>query len=284
MSNASKSPGIPDNILSLLSAADERNGFPTGTMRSVMQQEVGSNSSKYLSDPTAYHYGLNAAGKRVAGHTGNISTAFGPFGILESTGARPGYGVAPLASKDIGEQVRFASDYLAARSKGVGLEAGLAGYGEGTKYAKQVMGRIGGPGPQVAAPAANPGPVGVAPPMVAQAAPQQVAQAQVAPPEFQSALGQQMAQAPLPQQVGDANAWQTFLRNLPEARQPVTAAELSAYSPTPQGSGMVSRQDPPAQMPVRRPDFSAFSDWSASPQRANLLRGILPDLPGRVNL
>ena len=140
MAKATK--GLPADLLAQLSAADKKNGLPAGTMQSIMQQETGGNA-KYLDDPTAYHYGLNAEGKRIAGHTGKVSTAFGPFGILESTAAKPGYGVAPLKDKSLGEQIRFASDYLAARSKKGGLESGLAGYGEGAKYAQQVMGRMG---------------------------------------------------------------------------------------------------------------------------------------------
>jgi len=133
---------IPDNLVALLAQADKRNGFPTGTMQSIMQQETGGKAA-YLNDPAKYHYAQNAQGKRVAGHTGKTSTAFGPFGILESTGAKPGYGVAPLKNKSIEEQVRFASEYLAGRSKRAGsLEKGLAGYGEGTKYAKEVLARI----------------------------------------------------------------------------------------------------------------------------------------------
>lgn len=139
---------LPDNLVGLLASADKRNGLPPGTMQAVMQQEVGGNLNKYLQDPTAYHYGLNAEGKRVAGHTGKVSTAFGPFGILESTAAKPGFGVAPLKNKSIEEQVRFASDYLAARSKRAGdLIKGLAGYGEGGGYAKQVAAKMGGKAP-----------------------------------------------------------------------------------------------------------------------------------------
>ena len=132
----------PD-ISQLLQAADKQYGFPAGTMASLMQQETGGNQ-KYLNDPAAYHYDLNAEGKRIAGHTGKVSTAFGPFGILESTAANPGYGVAPLKDKSLEEQVRFAAEYLGARSKaGGGLASGLAGYGEGSKYATQVLARVG---------------------------------------------------------------------------------------------------------------------------------------------
>ena len=69
-----------------------------------------------------------------------------------------GYGVAPLKDKSIGEQIRFATEYLAARVKRAGgVAAGLAGYGEGAKYANQVMSRLGvGPAVQAAAPAPVP--------------------------------------------------------------------------------------------------------------------------------
>lgn len=126
-----------------LSGAEKRNGLPAGLLRSIIKQETGG-SEDYITDPSKYHYAANAEGKRIAGHTGKVSTAFGPFGILESTGSKPGYGVAPLQNKTIDEQIRFASDYVAARKRSAGsLEAGLAGYGEGSKYSKQVMGRLG---------------------------------------------------------------------------------------------------------------------------------------------
>jgi hypothetical protein len=134
---------VPDQLFGLLEQADKKHGVPAGTMVSIMQQEIGGNN-RFLEDPSAYHYGLNAEGKRVAGHTGKISTAFGPFGILESTAAKPGYGVAPLKSKNIEDQIDFAASYLAGRSKQAGsLEAGLAGYGEGAKYSRSVMNKIG---------------------------------------------------------------------------------------------------------------------------------------------
>lgn len=132
------------DIANKLAAADKANGLPPGTMASIMKQESGGNK-KFLDDPSAYHYGLDKNGKRIAPHTGKVSTAFGPFGILESTGKDPGYGVDPLKDKSLDEQIRFASQYAAARIKKSGSVAGgLAGYGEGAKYASQVMGRIPG--------------------------------------------------------------------------------------------------------------------------------------------
>jgi hypothetical protein len=131
------------NISKLLAEAESSRGLPTGLLSSVMQQETGGKQD-YLNDPAKYHYAANKQGKRVAGHTGKVSTAFGPFGLLESTGAKPGYGVQPLKDKSLPEQVRFAADYLGARIKHAGdVAAGLAGYGEGPKYASSVLSRLG---------------------------------------------------------------------------------------------------------------------------------------------
>lgn len=155
-------------IAQLLTQADKRHGFPAGTMAAVMQQEIGGNT-KYLQDPSAYHYPAGPDGRRVAKHTGRVSTAFGPFGILESTAADPGYGVKPLQDKSLGEQVRFAGEYLAARARRAGgLEQGLASYGEGQKYSQAVMARLGVPG--------------AAPQVVAQQQPAQVEQVAIAQP------------------------------------------------------------------------------------------------------
>lgn len=139
----------------MMAEHEKRAGLPAGALASINKQETGGKDD-YIKDPSKYHYELNKDGKRIAGHTGKVSTAFGPFGILESTGRDPGYGVAPLKSKDLEEQVRFAADYLAGRSKAAGsLQAGLAGYGEGDAYAKQVLGRMSGSG---AVPAVAPKP------------------------------------------------------------------------------------------------------------------------------
>jgi len=213
----------------LLAEADARNNLPKGTMASVWQQETGG-QSKYLDDPTAYHYAAGADGRRVAPHTGQVSTAFGPFGILESTARDPGYGVKPLASKDLGEQIRFASDYLAARSKSAGgLDKGLAGYGEGAKYAAQVAARRDGeagisrgtrrpqPGATPAVPAdpatlpitelaaMSPHPAGEAPVQLAEVAPAQPsAEDQQAWARFQAemdARGRAQSEVPMAQQL-----------------------------------------------------------------------------------
>ena len=232
-----------DTLLALLAQADKARGFPAGTMASIMQQETGGNA-KYLTDPSAYHYGLNAEGRRIAGHTGKVSTAFGPFGILESTGRDPGYGVQPLQNKSIEEQVRFAGEYLDARSKSAGsLTAGLAGYGEGAKYATQVARRRDGNSPPIA-------------PMVAPA----IQLVQAAPP------AQVMAQAPVSMPV-PATASQQAAPAIPEPVQVAEAApEWNAFQQA------MSRQVLPMDLNFGRsaqpvatlqPNFNKFRSWGA---------------------
>lgn len=201
--------GLSDELVQLLAAADTQRGFPAGTMAAVMQQETGGNA-KYVQDPSTYHYGLNAEGKRIAGHTGKVSTAFGPFGILESTGRDPGYGVKPLQGKDLGEQVRFAADYLAARSKQAGgLEAGLAGYGEGGKYGAQVMARLGKQ---------------VTPPKLVPMEQPQTQVAMVEPPVMPPVLAQTPVMVPEPE------PWAQFQKTMPK---PVVPEQLAYGQPGP---------------------------------------------------
>lgn len=219
-----KSQGLSDGLIQMLSDADKRKGFPPGTMYAIMKQETGG-QDKYIADPSAYHYGLNTDGKRIAGHTGKVSTAFGPFGILESTGAKPGYGVEPLKDKSIGEQIRFASDYLDGRSKSAGsLHAGMAGYGEGTKYADQVMNRRDRT-PLPVATARLPAQVAMAPEIAAIAAQPQAAPIPV--PVLQEAQ-QVVAQAP----AQETDPWAAFQAQQ-QQRAPVQVADLGFGQPAP---------------------------------------------------
>lgn len=252
--------GIPDNVMQLLAAADARQGFPKGTMASVMQQEVGGNFGKYLNDPAAYHYGLNKEGKRIAGHTGKVSTAFGPFGILESTGAQPGYGVAPLKSKDMGEQIRFASEYLGARSKRAGgLKEGLAGYGEGGKYSEQVAGRVNGWGREAREPVVVAETTAPAQPVV-QEAPVMTASAPASVAQGATAGGPQPGAA---QASIAPDTWQEFLAL---AGRPAPAAEA-----TPMNYGAQAMP----QVNVMAPDFMAALSGLGGGARPNFqsLRG-----------
>ena len=224
------------DIKKLLAAEDKRQGFPSGTMASLMRQESGG-SNKFLADPSAYHYGLNADGKRIAGHTGKVSTAFGPFGILESTAAKPGYGVKPLTSKDFESQLKFAGNYLKGRAKSSGsLSAGLSGYGEGDKYANQVIARI--PQTKVEIPqqvalntlAQRPQPI-VGPTPIQNKQPQSVIQE--APPVAVAEYKPEVSTNPEAVQVAQkdpVNAWAAFLEAA-NSKSTITPEQLAYAKP-----------------------------------------------------
>lgn len=235
---------LPSDLLSQLSAAEKKAGLPEGTMLAILQQETGGNT-KYLDDPAAYHYGLNAEGKRIAGHTGKVSTAFGPFGILESTARDPGFGVAPLKDKSFGEQARFASEYLAARSKKGGLAAGLAGYGEGAKYGQQVAARIQGKNPTTR--------------------PMAVDDSQVIPmtsgdaPEWAAAAPFQLEPS-APYKLSKIEEWEALKQAMPEARD---MAALSTYGHPDASSYASMLGSLSAMAPAVKPDFSPFTGRKA---------------------
>lgn len=133
---------LPDDVQKVISEVGKRTGLPDGLMQSIIVQEI-SGKGEYFDNPAKYHYEPGTDGKRK-------STAFGPYGILDSTAKNPGYGVAPLKDKNsLVEQTRFATEYLAARikdsvAKGGTMEDGIAGYGQGVKYAEDVMKRLKG--------------------------------------------------------------------------------------------------------------------------------------------
>lgn len=130
------------DIEAMLAAQDKKYGWPEGLAKAVWMQETGGRKD-FIDNPAKYHYEKNAEGKRIAPHTGKVSTAFGPFGILESTARDPGYGVTPLQNKSLEEQIRFAFEYLYALEKEAGsLAGGLGRYGEGSGYAKKVEKRL----------------------------------------------------------------------------------------------------------------------------------------------
>lgn len=138
--NALSSLKLPDVVQQGIGEVIKRTGLPDGLMQSIIMQETSGNEN-YFNEPGKYHYEPGTDGKRK-------STAFGPYGILDSTAKDPGYGVAPLKDKNnLAEQTRFATEYLAARikdavAKGGTMEDGIAGYGEGMKYAEDVMKRL----------------------------------------------------------------------------------------------------------------------------------------------
>lgn len=125
--------------LAELDRLDQQHGFPAGTMRGLAKTESGGKAGTKL----GYHYPEGPDGKRRT-KNGTISSASGIFGVLDSTGAKPGWGVKPLAgpahTQTPQEQARFAAEKLAAdvKRKG-GFEAGLGAYGEGAGYARKVL-------------------------------------------------------------------------------------------------------------------------------------------------
>ena len=141
-----KKSNISDELKAKLDAADKAAGLPTGMMSSILQQEIGKRKD-FLNDPSKYHYEVGSDGLR-RDSKGTISNAFGPFGLLDSTAKQPGFGVVPLKDKSLDEQIRFASQYLAARIKNAkgDIFAGVGGYGEGAAYSSQVLGRLPGGG------------------------------------------------------------------------------------------------------------------------------------------
>jgi len=154
--------GLPDGLLEKLGAAEKASGLEAGTLHSILKQETGGNTEAYLKDPTKFHYPLNKEGKRIAKHTGEESSATGPFGILRSTGEKPGWNVSPIKDwTDLDEHIRFAADYAKAR--------GIAAYGEGKKYEKQVRDRMASNGAVNTPPALPPQVMAMAPSIAAAA-------------------------------------------------------------------------------------------------------------------
>ena len=113
-------------------------------------QAVAAPSRQFASDDVMDAVRLvesgNRLGLRQEHRPGTPDSAIGPYGIKPSTGARPGYGVAPIADWDSpDEHRRFAADYLEALSAKHGsLERGLAAYNADPKgvYAPKVMASV----------------------------------------------------------------------------------------------------------------------------------------------
>ena len=200
-----------------------------------MMQETGG-QAKYLNDPNTYHYEPDANGVRK-------SSARGPFGILESTGRDPGYGVKPMQGNSLEENIRFSSDYLGARVKREGLQNGIGGYGSGkdTSYASEVLGRIAkapaGGNPVAAVENIAP----VAPIVVAQTAP---ATAPVVPAP------------PVERATEGPDQWQQFLAR--SQADMVKPADLNYGPVEPVTAGVVT------------PNFQAAANYAGQNQEPNL--------------
>lgn len=174
----SKMLALPDKVLALTSEAEKRTGLPKGAVASLIIQEVGGQLDKFLKQPDAFHYAPGPNGKKPT------SSARGLIGVLRDTATKPGYGVTPLKDYSIEEQIRFGADYLAARVKQAGsFEKGLAGYGEGAKYAQEVKDRMEGKSVR------------------GRPSPQQLQQVQVQPPQQVVAAAAARPQVEAPMQV-----------------------------------------------------------------------------------
>lgn len=130
---------LPSQLQAMTAGIEQNLGIPSGVLAGIMGKEVGGRLQEFLADPAKYHYEPDSSGKRK-------STAFGPFGILESTAKDPGYGVRPLQNKSLEEQARFAAEYAAARTKAEGGDwaRGLDRYGTGvgTGYGQSILGGL----------------------------------------------------------------------------------------------------------------------------------------------
>ena len=126
-------------------AAEKAHGLPSGTLRAIMHNEI-RNSNAYLDEPDKYHYPVAADGKHRT-KDGVQSSAFGPFGILDSTAQKPGYGITPLKDKSLDEQVRFTAETLSKTSQKLGgLDKALDLYGGNTPgYTQKVLANIANP-------------------------------------------------------------------------------------------------------------------------------------------
>jgi hypothetical protein len=223
---------IPDNWLTWMAKEEKRTGLPEGTLSSLVKQETGF-QQRFLDDPSAPHYSVGPNGEKPK------SSARGLGGILEGTARQPGYGVAPLKDWSVPEQLRFMADYTVARSKQAGsLEAGLAAYGEGDGYARQVMSRLGyKPSVKQSAPA-----------MKEQDAPVMVAQAPEAPQELPPLVyNPSVNEADL---VDPHMAWNG---NQVAANQPATPTAFNFWLNNPLNAEMLTK--------VIQPNFTAFSGW-----------------------
>jgi hypothetical protein len=262
---------LPDNLIQWLSAAERKYNLPAGVMTSVLQQEIGGQEARFLADPTAYHYEPNEKGQRGTfnkkGEWVN-STAFGPFGILESTAKDPGYGITPLRNKSLEEQARFATEYLAARARHAGgLEQGLAGYGQGSPYAKAVLARLGNvPAPE--APAATA--VAAAPVVEQPAAPVVVAAAPVAPTPVPEAVALQTNLMPAPADP-EKDQWLNFLKERFGPKAAPAAAQTKAPEVLPTTAQyMMSPEEfnRMTELESARPNFAVFQGLRKLGRRA----------------
>lgn len=225
----------------LMAAEEKRTGLPTGLLASLVQQETGG-QQRFVDNPGDFHYKAGPNGEKPK------STARGLGGILEGTARDPGYGVTPLKDWSVPEQLRFIADYSQARIKQAGsVEAGLAGYGQGAPYSKQVMARLGN------APVSNPSPLAMPDAQFAQLPMQAPVEAPVVVPENPVVAAPVM---PPPEVMAQAVAAQP-VAVAPDPWAAMKMAEAQQITPADMNYGGM-----PAPVQVAQakggPDFSSF--------------------------
>lgn len=220
-------------------------------------------------------------GKILQGPQTRYGTAKGEMQVLDGTARDPGYGVAPAKDGSPEELARVGTQYaeaLLSHFKGDEAKAGAAyNYGPGnvqkllakhgdnwmaylpkeTKNYVASLGSGGGQVPGAALAATAPLPAAGAP-----MAPVVVAENQVPsepgpvplPPEVLAALTNQAALMAMPS--ADQDAWQAFLRTMPQQRRPVEVADLDFAGVRP--APVMAAAQP---MQNLRPNFEAFSSW-----------------------
>lgn len=236
---ASKKGNAPADWLELMATEEKRTGLPSGTLASLVKQETGF-QQRFLEDPSAAHYAAGPNGEKPK------SSARGLGGILEGTAKKPGYGVAPLKDWSVPEQLRFMADYVTARGKRAGsLEAGLAGYGEGTKYAAQVASRIPNRTPATKE----------------QDAPAMVAQQEVAPVTQEAPVQMALAPEELPPLQYKPSMNEADLVDPNMAWNGGQLAAASQMTPAAFNFGFSNPIDPKILEKHTQPNLTAFSGW-----------------------
>ena len=206
-------------------------------------------------------------GKILEGPQTKYGTAKGEMQVLDGTARDPGFGVVPARDGSPAELARVGADYALAMLKQFGgneqLAAAAYNHGPGNvqklvtkhgeawgnflpKETQNYLAKLGRPAPMQEAPqvavATFPGSGDTpAAPVAVQAPAEMVAQVQPQAPA-----------APTPEMGPDA--WQEFLRGMPQAREPVSVADLSY-------GGQVPPHYQPQQTRNLRPNFQAFSSW-----------------------
>ena len=217
---------------------------------------------------------FGADGKILEGPVTRFGTAKGDMQVLDSTFANPGFGVVPARDGSPAERARVGEDYATALLGHFGgneaVAAAAYNYGPGnvqkliakhgndwtsflpaeTKNYVAKVARVGGrqSSPEGVTPAAASLPV-------MQPAPQQVVLAQADPSFAVQATPPGRRMAPVDQ---GPDAWQEFLRTMPQNHQPVNVADIDYSNLQP------ARQLPRFQYQEsenRRPNFEAFSSW-----------------------